>query len=887
VLSFILLAAMAGSAEAPADPPSLELVVHDREGSDRNGVVTGGVPLPAGFCVDPRRLALRSGAEASQVPLQATTLSRWPDGSIRWALLSFFSDAATPHRGSVLTVDAEGDAPAPATPLTVGEADGGTLIDCGPLRLEFRDGQTGLWNDLWLHHEGRWVRPLAGGGPTLSIITDDGAEQVVFPVASSISVEEAGPLRAVVKVARSVPLADGDVDFFARIYCHAGQPWIRVDITVVNCSDPGDVAYRSEVLRPQRGVKRVRGMPLSFRLADWVGSEVVYGETPPREIRSADADGFRTSGLRQQSASSFLVRHGDACRCHAGQAAGWARVGPLQFAVREFWQQFPKSLSYDPDSRTFTLDLCDTNEDEPFLFNPGVAKTHQIAIDGGDGSGSGLVASPLRASLSAAALRDSGAITPFGRVDRQAWPIFEALAEESAVAWLSRAANGRSPGILHYGDPGGNGYHHPDHDLMLHGFRSGRFDLLDVASAQARHRADIDIMHHPQELRGWHHTEYSDDHWDPRSGSIKEWIAGLYDEYCLTGDRRALQALEEVGDWIVRARPRDASRNAALPLGWMAQIALATDTPAHWQELRDLYAHLREVALSDTYADRMFSVGHLVDGLYRYWITSGDDSAIPAIVQASSWFYRQTGSPSGTIPSTFERESCGIYYWAPGEIVSVAAQAYAVTGDAALLRDGLGAFDSYLHWYGPVVGWPLGAGAGMHQMQWACQQEGITEEGIAVEPWGGFAAAEGWLRDRLGRGGDDDSLTIELARTLTNARRYDDARAAVAQRRATKQPGDRFWPELTHALAYISLRQGDWESARTGYAELLAGLQAAADPEAPPPIAAMTARWGQAVCFEQLGDRAAAAAAYDECARAGSAGRAVTAGERAGALRGR
>ena len=864
----------------------LRVVVTDPPRSARPGPVTGGMPLPRGFCPDSRRLALRLEEDGTRLPLQASALSRWPDGSIRWVLMTFAADASVPRRSYLVTADAREPAPAPAVPLRVTEASGSIEVDCGPLRIRFRDGQAGLWDDFVLVRDGDELRPFVTGG-SLAVIAADGLTQPVFPVAARCTLEEAGPLRAVVKVSRSEPIVDGAVDCFARIFCHAGEPWIRLDLTIVNCSDPGDVAYRDEILRPQRGVKRVGSIPLCFDLADWVGTSATFGGDRPPAATAPEGDSAAARLLRQESPSAFTVCHGSTFRRETGQAEGWAQVGQLRLAVREFWQQFPKAIGYDPRLRRLTLDLCASGEEDPFLFNPGVAKTHQIAIDFGDGGGSDLVMHPPLCWLPPGAVLATEAVPPFGLVDPTAWPGFEALAAETAATWLARAANGRSPGFLHYGDPGGNGYHHPDHDLMLHFFRTGDTGLFAVASAQARHRADVDIMHYPPELRGWHHTEYPADHWDPRSGCIKEWIAGLCDYYCLTGDRRALDALEEVGDWITRARPRDASRNAALPLGWMAQIAPLTDKPEHWDELRGLYAHLREVALNDAYGDRMFSVGHLVDGLFRYWSATGDGTAIPAIVRASTWFYRQTGSPSGTIPSEFERGSAGIYFWAPGEIVSVAAQAYSVTGDLRLLQDGLGAFDSYLNWYEPILGWPLGSGAGMHQMQWACRQAGIDEAAIGVEPWGGFVAAEAWLRERLGTGGDDDSLTVELARTLTNARRFDDALEAVQERRAHKRPGDRFWAELTHAQALVNLRKGDWEAARAAYAELHAGLRAVTPDHPPSPVATATALWGQAVASEKLGDREAALAAYEACSRVGVIGRGAIAAERAAALRGR
>lgn len=54
--------------------------------------VTIGVPFPRGLCVDPQELALFDD-KGSAHPLQAHSLERWSDGSLRWVLLDFQADA--------------------------------------------------------------------------------------------------------------------------------------------------------------------------------------------------------------------------------------------------------------------------------------------------------------------------------------------------------------------------------------------------------------------------------------------------------------------------------------------------------------------------------------------------------------------------------------------------------------------------------------------------------------------------------------------------------------------------------------------------------------------------------------------------------------------------
>src|SRR5579864_2957891 len=62
-------------------------------GRDRRGQpVTIGVPLPPGMASTPADLRLARAGGAPE-PVQARCLDRWPDGSVRWALLDFQANA--------------------------------------------------------------------------------------------------------------------------------------------------------------------------------------------------------------------------------------------------------------------------------------------------------------------------------------------------------------------------------------------------------------------------------------------------------------------------------------------------------------------------------------------------------------------------------------------------------------------------------------------------------------------------------------------------------------------------------------------------------------------------------------------------------------------------
>lgn len=101
-------------------------------------VVTSGVPLPRGRVLDPAALAVVDEASGVRLPAQWRTLCRWPDGSVRWALL----DARTPLDADETVTLAIG--PSPRSPDALADAD--PSPDADPFALVTDDDGT-LWID--------------------------------------------------------------------------------------------------------------------------------------------------------------------------------------------------------------------------------------------------------------------------------------------------------------------------------------------------------------------------------------------------------------------------------------------------------------------------------------------------------------------------------------------------------------------------------------------------------------------------------------------------------------------------------------------------------------------------------------------------------------------
>jgi len=91
----IMLLIIAGSANSRAE--TAPLVVEEPSGVERRAwPVTSGVPLAEGVVADSSCVRLR--LDGKELPLQTETLSRWPDGSIKWLLLDFQIDLQANER---------------------------------------------------------------------------------------------------------------------------------------------------------------------------------------------------------------------------------------------------------------------------------------------------------------------------------------------------------------------------------------------------------------------------------------------------------------------------------------------------------------------------------------------------------------------------------------------------------------------------------------------------------------------------------------------------------------------------------------------------------------------------------------------------------------------
>lgn len=336
--------------------------------------VTGGYPFARGEVADAARIAV--AVDGARVPTQAKTLAYWPDGTIKWALLTFPVDEAkaavaecpaprvTLRNGKSLALKITagpetGPNVAPpsggtTTPLVVSHADDGsvsivngsfvvTLAPGSAWLAASRDGKSLLRPapDSRLAYADYRLDPTPplpfsrtpeGGTPDHGVLSVD-----------KLEVEESGPLRAVVRLEGMVANRE-PTRVILRVEALAGRPELRV-------------MHTAEFLFSDPRRTFLTGLGLELPLEGFDVEKAQLG---------VSHDGAPGVELFQETSCSRLLRPdwktADTRRQAAGHG-GWVQIaekeGDLRFLgfIRHFRETAPKAVSIAPEGGRVRFEL--------------------------------------------------------------------------------------------------------------------------------------------------------------------------------------------------------------------------------------------------------------------------------------------------------------------------------------------------------------------------------------------------------------------------------------------------------------------------------------------------------------------------------------------------
>ncbi|KIY70042.1 hypothetical protein CYLTODRAFT_392656 [Cylindrobasidium torrendii FP15055 ss-10] len=361
-----------------------------------------GVPWAQGEVDRTSPIAVTSNGTG--IPVQTWPLAYWPDGSLKWTGHALAAETAVGE-----TLQLSTDTPTePTSPVSVNEGDSTVEVSTGSFKVVFNKSGSPLVQSLSLDgatkaQDGKLVVLVQSAPDELELPGDKPSVLGLEGSVSEVTVEQSGPVRAVIKVTGKYS-GDGHDDFLpftARFYVSAGSTAIRLVHFFVYDGDQTKDFIKGLGLR--------FAVPLSDELYDrhirfasaegGIWGEAVRGVSGLRRDATAAVlkpqfDGTKTPALstwpatvtadlntlpvwqdftldqlsprdytiKKRSnggrASSFLDHAGFGSRAAGVGYIGGATAGGALFALKDFWQGAPRGLDIrdaGSDSATVTL----------------------------------------------------------------------------------------------------------------------------------------------------------------------------------------------------------------------------------------------------------------------------------------------------------------------------------------------------------------------------------------------------------------------------------------------------------------------------------------------------------------------------------------------------
>lgn len=594
-----------------------------------------GVPFPQGALGSVANIrVVQDGKEA---PTQAEWAACWPDGTVRWALVQFLADCPADATATV-SLEYGSDVRSgldPSGPMLRHEGDL-MVVNTGPLEAVIDRRRFNLFRELSLdkNRDGAFsmdeqligtqiegglylvdaegkeyasaregpngARAPSGPGPDTSA-TNDVASYSAPP---EISIEENGPVRAVVKVRGHHVAEDGSklFEYIVRLMFYRGHSFVRIFHTFGNdnvgqkmtdiaqmgirlpltCSD-GSLWFvgaefdspDDEVTTGAVGVRQPEGW-IEARQVD-VGRLDVETSQP----RAGQTENFdeRAKRLRE-----VIVKDQD---------ADWSMV----CSVADMTEQYPKGWRIA--DKTLDIQLCPKLEggeyadadpvtsdrlyyylrDGVYRLHRGISKTHEIHLGLAEGN-------PPPESFSAYSAYDPaacraptswyaetgavGLMTP--RVEGE-FEEYESFVERSFEGFQKRREKLGEYGMLNFGDwwgergyNWGNVEYDTQHVMLMEYLRTGDRKFLKRGCEAAIHNRDVDGVHYAPNPRavgtvivhcmfhvGGYEVRTPDRGLAYPTGGFNRghvWTRGLFDHYLITGDRRSLEWALRISDYL-------------------------------------------------------------------------------------------------------------------------------------------------------------------------------------------------------------------------------------------------------------------------------------------------------------------------------------------------
>ncbi|QKJ30238.1 Tat pathway signal sequence domain protein [Mucilaginibacter mali] len=374
----LLLFSASVFAQQPGDVPLKWLY-----GSPKKATGTSwGVPWPQGQVKKNTEFALTK-PDGSKLPVQSWTMATWPDGSVKWTGLAAVGDSTT--KDLALSIGSPKNKPGVAKALQVND-DGKTVtVNTGAVQCVIAKSGTDIVPSLSING-----KQVATDGVLQCLLQNKPdvdwdnapARQRFMGDVKQVTVEQNGPLRAVVRVNGNFKLTNGSrsfMPFILRFYFYEGVSNIRLLHTIIYDGDDQkdfikglgltfNVPLREQLQNHHvrfsgegdgiwaEPVQPLNGRRPSPNALDQANGRKIPNveEAPNQKILYDNMASWNDYKLVQSSADGFNIQK------RTNNAASWLDViggkratgmafvgdatGGLSLSLKNFWQSYPAAL---------------------------------------------------------------------------------------------------------------------------------------------------------------------------------------------------------------------------------------------------------------------------------------------------------------------------------------------------------------------------------------------------------------------------------------------------------------------------------------------------------------------------------------------------------------
>jgi hypothetical protein len=477
----------AGELAAGQTRNHVDISVTDVAGLSGVRPVTGGVPIPSTAAPKGTPFVLYDSS-GEPVPCQTAVLARWQDESIRWLLLDFQAAlAANGAENFRLCWPSNNEALSHSAAVRIRNGDNPSLVSGNLVAAPVDNALLRISNRL-----------------ELSLAMVDSKGQRFNGVVESVTVDTEGEMRSTLMLAGALRTTSGKraFSFRMRASVYAGLTKLRLEPQILIDAEEGLFQQICEL--------NLEFVPLD---PDWtaiIGGSPGWSGRPTARLRLFQVD---DQNYRFEAAAG-----------KSSKAPGWAQIGDskgdIAIAVKDFWQQWPKSIEVNKDS--FKIGLLPRFklgtfshmkpwykyqywfQDDFYRLRTGQAPRWEIWLDlSGDGPSLAKAANaPLVPAADPAQAVATGVWGYIAPASSRGMEQYDAWAEnlfDNAYCHSIKAQ--RDYGQMNWGDWfgerqvnwGNHEYDTPKH-ILIQFARTGDPKYFHVGNVAARHTSEVDVV---------------------------------------------------------------------------------------------------------------------------------------------------------------------------------------------------------------------------------------------------------------------------------------------------------------------------------------------------------------------------------------------------------